>query len=207
MARLAAGRPDDGSETPERPAALRASFAIDLIAAVSLVYILFWNLTTVSSFAMPAGSTPLGLVLGFDQSWRMFSPSPPVDDGWYVIPGELEGGGQVDLMSVVREDLDPPEGVSWEKPENVAYTDNNEHWRKYLEAIGQVEHAHQRAYFAGYLCRAWNGSHGGEERLKRLEIAFVREKTLPDYRPPKHEKVLLWKQGCPPGRPPGSGPT
>ncbi len=59
-------------------------------------------------------------------------------------------------------------------------------------------HAHQRAFFADYLCDAWNAYHAGEERLESLEIAYVRETRLPDYRPPEHERLSLWRQGCSP---------
>jgi hypothetical protein len=102
---------------------------------------------------------------------------------------------------VVREDLDPPGGVSWAKPQNGAHTDNNGHWRKYLEAIEVAAHARQRAFFADYPCDAWNACHAGEERLEGPQITYARETTLPDYRPPS-------TRGCPCGGrvPPGVDP-
>lgn len=192
----------DASAGPDRnagaaPVELKASFANDMLAILFLVVVLFWNLTTVTSIAMPTGVRSLGVFLGLEQRWNMFAPRPTIDDGWYVIPGTLKNGQRVDLMSVVRYDFDPPKGVSWEKPPVVAYTDNNEHWRKYLEFTGLAEHADQRPYFGGYLCRAWNSRHTDGERLERLQIFYMRETTQPDYQPPKKEKVFLWEQPCP----------
>lgn len=179
------------------PATLKASFAGDLLVVLFLVCVLFWNLTTVTSVALPTGVRPLSLFLGLDQKWNMFAPRPTIDDGWYVIPGDLQNGRQVDLMSVVRGNLDPPEEVSWKKPPVVAYTDNNEHWRKYLEFTAMSEHADQRVYFGDYLCRIWNAQHTDGERLGELQIFYMREQTQPDYQPPRRDKVSLWSQKCP----------
>jgi hypothetical protein len=62
------------------------------------------------------------------------------EDGWYVIPGNLRGGQQVNLMPVTRDDNNLYE-VSWEKPRDIPDTYKNEHWRKYLENIYQAQHA------------------------------------------------------------------
>lgn len=181
-----------------QPARLRASFMNDTLVVIFLVSVLFWNLTTVSSVAMPTGVRPASLLLGLNQKWSMFAPRPTVNDGWYIVPGTLKNGSQVDLMSVVRGDYDPSEEVSWEKPEVVAYTDHTEHWRKYLEAIRQTKFADQRPYFTSYLCRAWNEQHTGGQQLERLRIFYMQEPTPPDYGRPEVEKVFLWQQSCSP---------
>ncbi len=85
--------------------------------------------------------------------------------------------------------------VSYEKPENILATCKNEHWHKYLEFIITLEdvpkpeeraeriedQSQQRENLAGYLCRAWNERHAGEESLEDLQIVYMREKSLPDY--------------------------
>jgi hypothetical protein len=186
------GEPSEGSE----PVVLKPTFVNDLLVLVAFVLVLFWNLTTVSPVGMPTGTAPVALTLGLDQKWNMFAPRPTVDDGWYVIPGTLENGEQVDLMAVIRDDYDPPKEVSWEKPRVVAYMDKNEHWGKYLEFTGLAEYAHQRPYFSSYLCRAWNARNTGGERLEDLQIFYMRESTLPDYRTSEVERVRLWDQSC-----------
>ena len=60
-------------------------------------------------------------------------------------------------------------------------------------------HAHQRANLFDYLCGAWNACHAGEERLKGLQITYVRERMLPDYRPLAREVVPVVVAGLPPG--------
>lgn len=185
---------------------LRSSLAANLLAAFFLFYVLLWNAGTVSSsFAMPATGYTLGYFLGLDQYWTMYAPSPPREDGWWVIPGTLNNGERVDLMSVVRKDYGMNE-VSYEKPANIHRLDNNEHWRKYLEYITTTEYIdtperradqdEQQENFGEYLCRAWNERHSGGESLRRLEIVFVRETTLPDYEASSPERLTLQEYTC-----------
>jgi hypothetical protein len=182
------------SEHPE-PAELRSSLAANLLAFFFIFYILCWNLTTVTSFALPERTVPLGPFLGLDQYWGMFAPSPSNEDGWYVIPGELRDGEKVDLMPITRDDytLHP---VSYEKPQDIPATYKNEHWRKYLENIYNRDHAGQRLYFGQYICRQWNSHHKGADTLETFRIIYMLELTLPDYRQSEPEKVELWDHTC-----------
>jgi hypothetical protein len=190
----AAGTP---SEEPEdlQPAELRSSLATNLLAFFFIFYILCWNLTTVTSFTLPERTVPLGPFLGIDQYWGMFAPSPSKEDGWYVIPGNLQDGRKVDLMPITRDDYGMHK-VSYEKPQDVPATYKNEHWRKYLENIYNQDHADQRLYFGQYICRQWNARHVGAESLDNFRIIYMREMTLPDYQKSQPEKVDLWKHTC-----------
>ncbi len=70
---------------------LRSSFATNLLAFFFLLYVFFWNITTVSELKMPERLLPLSYFPGLSQSWGMFAPSPTTKDGWFVIPGTLRG--------------------------------------------------------------------------------------------------------------------
>jgi hypothetical protein len=174
---------------------LRSSLATDLFAALCLFFVFCWNLTTVSSFTLPERISSFGLFLGLDQSWGMFAPYPSKEDGWYVIPGNLRGGKQVDVMPITRDDFGL-HAVSWEKPPSVAGTYKNEHWRKYLERIWDRDYSDQRLYFGQYICREWNARHTGSEQLMDFQVTYMLEQTLPDYRRPTPEKVVLWEHRC-----------
>jgi hypothetical protein len=177
------------------PAELRSSLATNLLAFFFIFYILCWNLTTVTSFTLPERTVPLGPFLGIDQYWGMFAPSPSKEDGWYVIPGNLQDGRKVDLMPITRDDYGMHE-VSYEKPRDIPATYKNEHWRKYLESIYNQNYADQRLYFGQYICRQWNSRHGGANRLENFRIIYMREMTLPDYQQSQPEKVDLWNHTC-----------
>jgi len=184
-----------GAAQMSGPIMLRSSLATDLFAALCLFFIFCWNLTTVSSFTLPERISSVGLFLGLDQSWGMFAPYPSKEDGWYVIPGNLRGGQQVDVMPITRGDFDL-HAVSWEKPPSVAATYKNEHWRKYLERIWDKDYSEQRLYFGQYICREWNARHTGSEQLMDFQITYMLEQTLPDYQRSMPEKVMLWEHSC-----------
>src|SRR5918998_5721050 len=127
---------------------LRSSLATNLIVLFFLLYVLCWNLMSVSEFRMPQRLVPIAYYLDLEQSWDMFTPYPPKDDGWYVIPGTLRGGQRVDLMAVTRDDFRVHEGVSWEKPRDVAGTYKNVQWRQYLYWIREPgNHEQFRQHF------------------------------------------------------------
>jgi len=186
---------DEGPVEEPEPAELRSSLATNLLAFFFIFYILCWNLTTVTSFTMPERTVPLGPFLGLDQYWAMFAPSPPREDGWYVIPGKLGGGQQVDLISITHGDYGMHR-VSYEKPQDVRATYENEHWRKYLQNIYNEDHADQRLHFAQYICSQWNTRHIGADTLKSFRIIYMRETTLPDYQRSELEKVEIGSYTC-----------
>jgi hypothetical protein len=183
-------------EEPE-PAELRSSLATNLLAVFFIVYILCWNLTTVASlsFTMPERTVPLGYFLGIDQQWGMFAPSPSKEGGWYVIPGQLQDGRNVDLMPVTRDDYGVHR-LSYEKPQDIRDTYKDEHWRKYLEFIKSEDHADQRLYFADYICEQWNARHTGGDALKSFRITYMLDLTLPDYKQSKPQTVDLGHYTC-----------
>ena len=161
----------------------------NLLALIFFVFVFFWNLGTVNHrYAVPYKYQGYGIMLGLDQYWNMFSP-PLTDDGWYVIPGKLRSGKEVD---VYRGGSSP---VDWNKPETVYQFYKNTRWRKYLMNLWSAGNANYRLYYGQYLCRDWNAHHQVNELLDEFEIFFVREMTRPNQTA-KAEKVSIWKHYC-----------
>jgi hypothetical protein len=126
----------------------------------------------------------------------MFAPYPSKNDYWYILSGTLSNGQQLDLMGFIRDESSLLVGASWEKPRRVNDTFKNEHWRKYLTNIRYEENADLREYLGSYLCREWNARHTGAESLESIKIAYVKERTLPDYQRSTLEKVVLPEHSC-----------
>jgi len=154
-----------------------------------LLYVVLWNVAALPAppFTLSAPLRSVGYVLRLDQSWNMFAPSPLKDDGWYVIPGRLRDGQLVDLFRNGAE-------VRWEKPDSVADTYPNTRWRRYMMIL--PNHLEYAPSYARYLCREWNGRHHDARRLEELEIVFVLERTLPDYRRSEPRNVSLYRHTC-----------
>jgi hypothetical protein len=197
-ARATAGQePWHNGAAGSEPATLRSSLVTNLLALFFVLYVFCWNLATVSEFRMPERLVPLGHFLGIGQIWDMFAPYPFKDDGWYVIPGTLHGGQQVDLMAVTRDDFRVHEGMSWEKPRDIAGMYKNVQWRQYLGSIREAgNNAQFVLHFGHYICREWNARHAGAEQLADFQIIYMHEETLPGYQLSTPQKVVLWEHRC-----------
>lgn len=187
------------SDTREpKPVALRSSLITNLLALGLLLNMVGWNLASVSPFPLPAPAYVISSSLGLSQGWFMFAPSPPKEDGWWVIPGELESGDRVDLLPVIHNDYEMQE-VSYDKPEDIGATVRN--WQKYLNYMTTTEFVDtperradqrdKRESFASYLCEEWNARHAGVESLESLKIVYMRENTLPPGQTPEIEREVL----------------
>jgi hypothetical protein len=162
-------------------------------ALFSLAYIFLWNLRTVDEHNfgkfLPKKFDPFGYVLNLDQTWNMFSPRPLIDDGWFVIPGRLKNGTEVDLFRGGRP-------VHWEKPEWIVKEYRNQRQRKYMMNLWKKKYSSHRLYYGRYLCRSWNAKFEGDERLKDFKIYFMEEKTLIGGKTAPVRKVMLWRHTC-----------
>lgn len=168
------------------------SLPANILAVFFIWYILLWNLGTIpnSKISLLPEYVPIGRVLHIDQEWNMFAPYPLKDDGWYIVPGTLSDGTNVDLFR----DGKP---VSWNKPAWIAIEYKNSRWIKYFFNLYQPGFVKYRRYYAEYLCRAWNTSHIDPKRkLINLQIIYMLEKTpLPGERT-SIKKISLLKHFC-----------
>lgn len=176
---------------------LRSSRLAQALAAVFLVCVVLWNLrgfavvTPYVRSIFPSSAALVVYLLRLDQSWDMFSPYPPKTDGWFVIPGTLQDGREVELWTGQR-------GVRWEKPLSIAAQYPNDRWWKFMENIYPVEREREVALaaYAGYVCRDWNARHDGPEQLEIFQVFYMEETTLPDYQYVPPEKKLLGEYAC-----------
>lgn len=168
----------------------RGSMLGNGVAVLLIAYIFILNIiTTRPNYIAPRAFMLPAYFLYIDQKWSFFAPELPKKDGWYVIPGKLKNGKEVDLFQ-------KQEIVRWEKPEFVPSTYKTMRWRRYMMNL-LIVNKEAKNNFAKYLCREWNRKHErDEEKLETLEIYFMNETTLPDYKKPEIKKELLWRHNC-----------
>jgi len=150
------------------------------------VYALVHNATSLTARGRPPFPlSEVGSILRLQQEWRMFSPYPPNDDGWWVVPATLRDGSVVNLYN-------GEEPVSWETPENIAAT-YGIRWKKYLHNIWSYDKFRPKlAFYADWLRRRWNEEHGPERHVTSLEIYYRLEWTREDFKPPLYSKQLVF---------------
>lgn len=127
-------------------------------------------------------------LLGLDQQWGMFS-RPFIDDGWFVFPGKLANGADVDVFR----DGAP---VSFEPPKLIAATYKGDRWRKYMTNVWSSANEKHRLPFGRYLCRKWNSSHPETERLETYEMVYMRQDSLPNGTKAPPQRVMIWRHEC-----------
>ncbi|MEK6928835.1 MAG: DCC1-like thiol-disulfide oxidoreductase family protein [Nanoarchaeota archaeon] len=162
---------------------------LNALAIFFIVYIMLWNFYTLGYKVITPEQERVAHLFRIDQKWNMFSPFPLKEDGWYVIAAKLENDKKIDLVRKGK-------AIDWDKPKNVALLYEHERWRKYMMNLWDRENAYQRTLYSRYLCIKWNKEHSGDDRLKEFNIYYMKELTLPDYKKPKVEKVLIHEWKC-----------
>lgn len=159
-------------------------------AGIALVSVLVWNTITIDRLPLSVGAAlePLMRLLRIDQGWPMFAPRPWQDDGWYVIPGLLEDGTELDVYT--------GKPLDWRKPDNVAALEPNVRWRTYHTMIWYHTLAQNREYYARWLCRDWNVAAAPGHHLVSLKLIYLLEHTPPPGGTTSIEQRVLWRQEC-----------
>ena len=180
------------------PLRLGSSKLGNAAAFFSLIYIIWWNLTSTFPVrvAMPPGLSIPGRVFFLDQRWNMFSPLDH-DNAWFVIVGQRKDGRWVDLHQKRLKKY------RWKQPRRIAAFFKNMPRNKYLYHLGSPAYVKHRAVYSQILCRQWNRRHSGVKRLRRVQIYWMHQQFYPVRGKPS--KSLLSNHYCR-GKPPSPGP-
>lgn len=179
-----------GGGTASTAAALPAptSRNAQRFAALCLLLAVLWNLSltgllprTLQGILAP----PLRL-LRLDQPWDRYLPRDAQGRGWFVVPGELANGQQIDLLR-------PGQPLDFAAPAVLAQRQGNSFWHRYLDALWR--HQDDRDRYAHYLCRQWNVDTTPTRKLQSLKIVYLLERD-PHHDGDSVEQHVLWPQDC-----------
>lgn len=133
-----------------------------------------------------------GKLTKLDQSWSIFAPAPPRDDGWHVISGKLKNGKEVDVL------YEKGESISWDKPTMKQFNNlyKNMQWRSYFLTLNRAIGRRLYPYYAEYVCREWNRKYESAEKLESLDIFFMEERTVPPGEIQTVEKKNIMQKSC-----------
>lgn len=178
-----------------RPQTIRPSKLLNIVTVLLLLYAFLWNISSYSPDTFKRKiwqqTAFIGRATRLDQSWSIFAPGPPKDDGWYVIPGRLQNGNEVDIFR-------HSSPVIWDKPslEARGNTYGNMQWRTYFINLNRAMGKLLYPVYAQYLCQTWNHQHSQEQRLTSFDIYFMNERTVPPGQQQTVEKKQTWQQSC-----------
>lgn len=134
---------------------------------------------------------PIGYMTRLDQSWSIFAPAPPRDDGWHVIEGKLKDGSTVNV-------LEENKPISWEKPTPKQRQElyKTIQWRVYFITLNRAMGGQLYPSYAAYLCRQWNSAHNEQKKLDSFIIYFMDERTVPPGEQQTVEKKVHYEKSC-----------
>lgn len=169
-----------------------SSLVVQIIALFFIGYIGLWNLRGLpdSDVTMPPTWAKLAHVLRLDQRWAMFAPQPSREGGWFIIPGELKDGTQVDVLRRLEQPVD------FSLPKDVFESYANIRWRKYLTNLRDRNRKEHRLYYGKWLCRSWNEHRDEAKKLASFDIIFMRMHSVLPGQEGTPERQVLWHHEC-----------
>ncbi len=140
----------------------------------------------------------LSRVTRLDQSWSIFAPGPPRDDGWHVVAGTpLPAPGQTDeaIATMEIDVLRPEQQIAFDKPSLGDRTRfyKNMQWRTFYINLNRQIGQKVFPSYGNYLCQQ---SARQRHPLKDLQVYFIDERTAPPGEPQPVEQKLIWEQSC-----------
>jgi hypothetical protein len=156
-----------------------------------LFCVVWWNLAALSPVPcrMPPSMVSICYAVHLDQSWMMFA-DPGKQSGWFVIPGRLQDGEQIDLLK----DGAP---LTW-APSPGPIEFKSEAWRAYMTHINFGWNKILWPQYAEYLHHSWDSTHNGAQWLQSLQIVLIAKVTPPPGQvAPVYHKIVLLQQNYP----------
>lgn len=186
-----------GSADDSRPP-LSGSIPASIVAALSLVFVLVWNVSTLrdklpsSLETQPALrlAASAGLALRLGQRWEMFSPRPPRQSEWFIVVGRLGDGQRVDLM---RDRVGAP---SFEKPAHRSDYHLSARWERYFTYADDNDYVDGFETLLDYYCRRWNDRESGGRRLVAVRVFKRREYNRVDRTRDTNKPKLVYTARC-----------
>jgi len=159
---------------------------INCLALFFFLYIVLWNLRSVGAISLPPQFNAIASLTRIDQHWNMFAPFPLRDHGWFLIPGTLRNGKEIDLYT--------HQALNWQKPDLCSACFKNDRWRSFmLNLVFDDKSPISLANYAGYLWQNWNDTHPYEEHLLSLDIVLISKKNGVGGSSSDYDKFTLWK--------------
>lgn len=178
-------------EEPVRESAFRR-WPRETILGFFVVYVLAWNFGNEQfrpSLWLPDSLDWIGYTLRLDQRWNMFSPSPPYQDGWWVIAGRRRDGSTLDIMN-------PREQVNWDKPECIAQLYRTQRRRRWMMELRAQGNELLMNATGAYLSRQLNPGGRSLHEVSEMKFYYMLEMTEKDGHELPPQKLMLYHYYC-----------
>jgi hypothetical protein len=151
-----------------------------LVPLAYLMIVLAWTGAGLVLHGTPHNPVPTvvdraATFLHLQEGWAMFATVAPYRT-WYLAPGRLADGSEVEVLRGAP--------LDWSEPSDVQAAQRGFRWTLYLgNAIRRgIDEPRFRATYAAmldYLCRDWNARNGPARQLERVSVVAVAEAVGP----------------------------
>jgi len=172
-----------------------------LILLYLILLTIQWNLGNIGfdNYAPAESSKWMMLITRLDQSWNMFSPSPPHSSWWYVIEAELVNSKKIELFTKGGiHTWIPNEVISYDQPpEDFVDCFRNHRWYKFFEN-GYNDPANEfiRLSFGRYICREYNSRRQGGEQIFQFDVHWISHTVDLNGTKSIDQREVLWQHIC-----------
>lgn len=165
----------------------------NMLVSLCLYFVFIQNLANIKPeiFTVPKELSHIAKIVFLEQNWGMFIPASLKSNWWFVMPGSLEDGSQIDVFR-------RGEKVDWEKPQLMLKTFKSYRTSVYLNNLLAYSSSWNTnlSNYGDFLCTDWNSKHNKKRALKEFEVYYIFEENLKNYNNGFPQKRLLWKHFC-----------
>ena len=162
----------------------RVNYLWCVFVFLMVVYVLNWNVTVLNSDIVPPPLGILGISLGLDQKWNMFSPTPPTNNWWLNIQATLADNRQVEIFTEEGLKKWKSSPFTGEPGKEFHKSIGNTRWEKFFEDAFIENFPNVRLEFGRYVCREWNARNKDGDVLWQFHIIHTSETITIDGSPP-----------------------
>lgn len=151
---------------------LEHSAAFAWITGGFLLFITVYNILGLDQLnkrgiTIPASMSLVANLTRVDQKWKMYAPTPLVQDGWYIMPAKTLSGDFIDVFHQAV--------PSYEKPAVISATFPSTRIKKLLLTYRQYKDNPIWPWIARFYAREWNARVPKDQSVARTQVIFIGE--------------------------------
>ena len=158
------------SDTPRRDlyrSKLASAIAVFMLLLITVHNVVGLPHVKAMGIGLPNQVELLINLMRLDQRWRLYAPTPKIEDGWYSMVAILDDGSQMDVWQNRAPTLEKPKLVSTMYPDY-----------RVKMALVRAQRKPMSPLWEGtvrYYVRKWNENHPPEKHVAKLVVNFIVE--------------------------------
>jgi len=157
-----------------------------IILSSFVLTVIVWNCGNIPGVGLPFEVQPWmrtwAHTIRLEQMWNMFSPRPQQTSNYFVIPGELVDGTQIELFhNGGLHTWIPNKMVNWNEPDPYHIPFKNHRWLKFTDFLRISTFPEDIVNFGRFICREYNKRQPNiGSNLFTFQIYLMEQRVFPN---------------------------